>query len=136
MSRIIAFTISLIFVACTSSSKAPADYGVENQGPAQFTVRVQSSYGDIEEVKVKVKEWLFDGQDVRVFEERTTPFDIPFAAGDFSVWLLSSQGAPKIRLQLLNAEGERIGYVQSSAVCAQGFADGSFGVKDCMVGLR
>ena len=104
--------------------------------PAAFLIRVQSSYGDIQQVEVSVKEWSLDSRDVRVFDKKMTPFDIPVAAGEFSVRLACPPGSPKIKLQLIRDDGQMAGYVQSNEVCARVNANGKFEIEECMAGLR
>ncbi len=106
------------------------------EGPPAFIVRVQSSYGDLQQVNVSVEEWLFNGSDEKQFEKKETPFDIPVAAGDFSIRLEAPQGKPNIKLQLLKGEYRMVGFVQSNCVQLWGNIDGESGVANCMDTLR
>ena len=126
--------ISLLSVGCGQSK--PAAIASSGGAPA-FIVRVQSSYSDIKQVEVAVQEWLFNGQDVRQFDKKETPFDIPFGDGDFSVRLTNQYTAgAEIKLQLINGEGRAVGFLQSKDVCVKGFSGGGFEIENCMTDLR
>ena len=126
--------ISLLSMGCNRSKQA---IDVLSISDPLFVLRVQSSYGDIQEIEVSVQEWSFNGQDVRQFDKKKTPFDIPFAEGDFSV-RLTNKNAPgaEIKLQLINEDGRAIGFLQSKDVCVKGFASGGFEMENCMTDLR
>ncbi len=105
-------------------------------GTPAYIVRVQSSYSDIQQVDITVEEWLFNGEDVRAFDRRSTPFDIPLAEGTFSIRLSAPPGKPEIKMQLLDGQdGMLIDYVQSTEVCAA-YQEGNLEVWECMSGLR
>ena len=106
-------------------------------GPDQpaFLIRVQSSFGDIQQVEANVASWLIDGVDRRPFDRKVTPFDIPVAAGDFMLQLVSEGPGPRLKIQVLK-EGAPVGFLQSKNVCVYGQADGTVEIKNCMVGLR
>ena len=126
--------ISLLSVGCGQSKPAANEPLVSSPS---FVLRVQSSYSDIQQVEVSVQEWLFNGQDVRQFNKKETPFDIPFGDGDFSVRLTNGNKAgAEIKLQLINKEGRAIGFLQSKDVCVKGFSGGGFEIENCMTDLR
>ena len=131
------FFLCTILVASCSGTKPPPLPPTLTTEPPAFVVRVQSSYGDLQQVEVSVKQWLINGEDQRQFDKKTTPFDIPVAAGEFFLHLRGPQGAPKIMMQLLKGEsGMMVSYVQSSEVCARSNTSGGFELQDCMVGMR
>ena len=137
MKTFLLILLCVIFAAgCSGTKQAPAGDGLIMESPG-FIVRVQSSYGDLQQIEVSVKAWLFDGEDQRPFDKKTTPFDIPITAGDFFVQLQGPQGRPEILLQLLQVDdGKRAGYVQSNEVCVRGIRGGDTELIDCMAGMR
>ncbi len=100
-----------------------------------YIVRVQSSYGDIQQIEVNVKEWVFDGEDQRQFDKKKTPFDIPIAPGKFSLRLQYNNPGAEIKLQLLNPDGILKSIIQSKEVCVFG-DDSGVEVRGCMNSMR
>ena len=101
-----------------------------------YIVRVQSSNGDIQQVEATIKQWMYNGQDVRGFDKKMTPFDIPFGTGSFAVRIGSPVGGPQLRVQLLKEDGRKAGFVQSREVCISGDGTDGFEIKGCGSGLR
>lgn len=132
--------VSILFLlliggGCSGSKSLPAaQIGTNGETPA-YVIRVQSSYGDLQQIQVLVKEWLVNGTDQRPFDQQMTPFEIPVYQENYKVHLATPGGGAELNIQVIR-EGERLEYVQSKEVCVEGSTDGMFELQNCMDGLR
>ncbi len=97
-------------------------------------VRIQSSYGDMQQAEVTVLRWVENGQNTPPFDRRMTPFDIPMGGTPLEIQFRSTTKGPELKVLHVNATGKMVEYVQSTQVCI--VTDGTtVTLKNCKAGL-
>lgn len=99
-------------------------------------VRVQSSYGDLQQAEVMVLRWIENGQSNPPLERRMTPFDIPVNGNTLELQLSSPDKGPSLKVLYIDASGQMKNYVQSTRVCIASAGQSAVTLRDCKVGLR
>ena len=121
-----------LFMCVGCTKPAPVLWSAEN-GTGPF-LRVQSSYGDMQQVEVRVLRWVENGQDASPFDRRTTPFDIPVGSATLEIQFRGITKGPELKVLHVNAAGKMVAYVQSTQVCI--VTDGNaVTLKNCKAGL-
>ncbi len=131
----LSFLILLFLSGCSTFKSPPAIRIGDGNGAPAYVIRVQSSYGDIQQIQVSVKEWQANGVDQPPFEQKMTPFEIPVYEGVYALRLTASAGGAELNVQIIE-NGQRLDYLQSKEVCVQGKVEGTYALQNCMTGLR
>ncbi len=121
---------------CAGCAKpAPVLWGAEATIDGPF-LRVQSSYGDLQQAEVTVLQWKEGGRSEPPFERKMTPFDIPLNSNPIEFQFRSPSKGPSLKIIYVDASGRMVNYVQSTHVCFASTDPPDVNLQDCKAGLR
>lgn len=129
-------TALLFLLMCAGcANPAPVLWGSEATIDGPF-LRVQSSYGDLQQAEVTVLQWKEGGSSEPPFERKMTPFDIPLSSNPLAFQFRSPSKGPSLKIMYVDASGRMVNYVQSTHVCISSTDLSDVILQDCKAGLR